>query len=207
MINSSAGYDFSLRCSRSRLCLSGIVIIKFSLSVFLNKVILQYSAKMFKTVYSSVFPVVEKKYPAKVQFILRQQIQPWHPSSTLVHEAATAVLNLAPSKFYEFSAALFDKQKDYFDVNVVNEARNDTYKRLAKLAGGVGIDGEKVYEMLKISDKPGEDGGLNSGNQVTNDVKLMVKVCHQELENAEKYMYGWLNFRLLHRATDGLVCM
>ncbi|MCJ1241648.1 hypothetical protein MMC14_009654 [Varicellaria rhodocarpa] len=130
---------------------------------------------MFKTVYSSVFPVVEKKYPAKVQFILRQQIQPWHPSSTLVHEAATAVLSLAPSKFYEFSAALFDKQKDYFDVNVVNEARNDTYKRLAKLAGGVGIDGEKVYEMLKISDKPGEDGGLNSGNQVTNDVKLMVK--------------------------------
>ena len=152
-------------------------------------VTLQYSAKMFKTVHSSVFPVVKRIYAAKVQFILRQQIQPWHPSSTLVHEAATAVLRLAPDKFYEYSAVLFDQQKEYFDVRVVNETRNDTYKRLAKLAGGVGIDGEKVYEMLKISDKPGEDGGLNSGNQVTNDVKLMVKVRHQKsdgLENAYK---------------------
>ena len=141
---------------------------------------------MFKTVYSSVFPIVEKKYPAKVQFILRQQIQPWHPSSTLVHEAATAVLSLAPDKFYEFSAALFDQQKDYFDVNVVKETRNDTYKRLAKLASGVGVDGEKIYEKLKISDKPGEDGSLNSGNQVTNDVKLMVKVRNQSIRKEIK---------------------
>ena len=29
--------------------------------------------------------------------------------------------------------------------------------------------------MLKISDKPGEDGSLNSGNGVTDDVKVQVK--------------------------------
>lgn len=62
-----------------------------------------------------------------MQFIFRQQIQPWHPSSTLVHEAGVAVLRLAPSKFWDFSAKLFEQQKEYFDVNVVNEPRNDTY--------------------------------------------------------------------------------
>ena len=102
-------------------------------------------------------------------------IQPWHPSSTLVHEAGAAVLRESPEKFWPFSKALFDQQKDYFDVNVVNEARNKTYERLAKLAGGVGVDEKKIYSLLEISDKPDKNGELNTGNQVTDDVKLMVK--------------------------------
>lgn len=61
-------------------------------------------------------------------------------------------------------------------MNVVHEARNDTYKRLAKLAGSVGLEESKVFELLEISDKPGEGGSLNTGNKVTSDVKLMVKV-------------------------------
>lgn len=131
---------------------------------------------MFKTLHSSVFPLVKQKYPSEVQFIFRQQIQPWHPSSTLVHEAAAAVLRLSPGKFYDYSAALFDHQKEYFDLSVVNEPRNGTYKRLAKLAGETGVDENKTMNLLRISAKPGEDGSLNSGNGVTDDVKLMVKV-------------------------------
>jgi protein-disulfide isomerase len=130
---------------------------------------------MFNTVYDSVFPLVKSKYAENVQFIFRQQIQPWHPSSTLVHEAGVAVLQTNPDKFWEFSKALFDKQDEYFDVNVVNETRNHTYSRLSKLAGSVGIDEKKIYSLLEISDKPGEDGSLNSGNKVTNDIKLMTK--------------------------------
>ena len=61
-------------------------------------------------------------------------------------------------------------------MNVVNEARNDTYKRLAKLAGSVGLEESQVLELLIISDKPGEGGALNIGNKVTDDIKLMVKV-------------------------------
>ncbi|CAD6588499.1 MAG: hypothetical protein ASARMPREDX12_003570 [Alectoria sarmentosa] len=134
-----------------------------------------FSAKMFSTLYNSVLPSVPKKYPAKVQFLFRQQIQPWHPSSTLVHEAGAAVLRLAPDKFWPFSDALFEHQKEFFDVSVVHEARNDTYKRLAKLAGSVGLEESEVFELLEISDKPGEGGSLNTGNMVTDDVKLMVK--------------------------------
>ncbi|PSK60849.1 hypothetical protein B9Z65_999 [Elsinoe australis] len=136
-----------------------------------------FSKKMFDTVYTSVAPLVEQKYKGKVQIIFRQQVQPWHPSSTLVHEAGVAVLQTNPDKFWDFSKALFDKQADYFDVNVVNETRNSTYKRLSKLAAGVGLDEGKIYKQLEISDKPGEDGSLNTGNGTTNDLKLLIKAA------------------------------
>lgn len=93
-----------------------------------------------------------------------------------MHEAGAAVLRLAPDKFWPFSEALFEHQKEFFDVNIVHEARNDTYKRLAKLAGSVGLEESQVFELLEIADKPGEGGSLNTGNKVTDDIKLMVKV-------------------------------
>ncbi|KAH9840463.1 Thioredoxin [Teratosphaeria destructans] len=134
-----------------------------------------FSKKQFDTVYTHVFPLLTQKYPNKLQIVFRQQIQPWHPSSTLVHEAGLAVLRTKPDAFWHFSKALFAAQTEYFDEAVVNEARNETYKRLAKLAGSVGVDEGKVYGLLEISAKPGKDGGLNGGNQVTNDVKLITK--------------------------------
>ncbi|KAL3425360.1 hypothetical protein PVAG01_02151 [Phlyctema vagabunda] len=136
-----------------------------------------FSAKLFNTVYKSVFPLVKTnpKYSNSVQFIFRQQIQPWHPSSTLVHEAAVGVLKLSPEHFWPFSEALFADQTAYFDVKVVNETRNATYARLARLAASVGVDEQKLYALLKISDTPGEDGSLNSGNGTTDDLKKLVK--------------------------------
>lgn len=134
-----------------------------------------FSKKMFNTVYTSVIPLVEKKYSQKVQIIFRQQVQPWHPSSTLVHEAGVAVLKTDPDKFWHFSKALFDGQTDYFDVNVINETRNATYKRLAKLAGSAGIDEAKIYDLLEVSDKPDKDGNTNVGNKTTDDLKQLIK--------------------------------
>lgn len=149
-----------------------------TLEVYLDYVC-PFSAKIFKTLYEDVAPAIREnaKWANGIQIIFRQQVQPWHPSSTLTHEAALAVLRLAPEKYYEYSAALFREQKSYFDVSVVNEARNATYQRLAKLAGTVGVDEAKVLELLTIADKPGEDGSLNSGNGVTNDLKVVVKMA------------------------------
>ncbi|KAK5172245.1 uncharacterized protein LTR77_003883 [Saxophila tyrrhenica] len=130
---------------------------------------------MFDTVYTGVYPIMESKYQDKLQIIFRQQIQPWHPSSTLVHEAGAAVLQTDSEKFWKFSKALFEKQTEFFDVNVVHEERNKTYRRLAKIAGSVGLDEETIYSKLEVGDKPDKDGNTNIGNQVTNDIKLMVK--------------------------------
>jgi len=136
-----------------------------------------YSAKLFNTLYHTVFPILENKYASKVQVLFRQQIQPWHPSSTLTHEAAAAVLKLKPENFWEFSDALFKDSKSYYDVNVVNETRNQTYIRLAKLAASsISVSESEIFDLLKISGKPAEDGSLNIGNGVTNDIKVLVKV-------------------------------
>ncbi|EYE95902.1 DsbA family protein [Aspergillus ruber CBS 135680] len=134
-----------------------------------------FSAKLFNTFYASVRPIITQKYASKLQVIFRQQIQPWHPSSTLVHEAAAAVLRIAPEKFWQFSADLFRYQEEFFDVNVVNETRNKTYERLANIAGGVGVNERKVLELLTIKEEA-ESGQLNVGNEVTNDIKLMVRL-------------------------------
>lgn len=86
---------------------------------------------------------------------------------------------------------LFEHQKEYFDVNVVKETRNETYKRLAKLAGEVGVEEGKVYTLLEIGDKPGEGGGLNVGNGVTDDVKVMVKVGAERIAAWWRFKLTW----------------
>ncbi|KAI0474048.1 hypothetical protein GGR56DRAFT_650096 [Xylariaceae sp. FL0804] len=138
-----------------------------------------FSAKQFDMVYNTVAPMVREnpKWASALQIVFRQQVQPWHPSSTLVHEAAVAVLRLAPEKFWAFSDALFREQKAFFDVNVVGETRNATYRRLARLAASsAGLDEGRVYELLAIPERAGADGSLNSGNQVTNDLKVMIRM-------------------------------
>jgi hypothetical protein len=73
------------------------------------------------------------------------------------------VLLTNPDKFWPFSKALFDKQLEFFDVNVVNEARNQTYERLADIATSVGVDKETILKLLTVPDKPNGDS-YNVGN-------------------------------------------
>jgi hypothetical protein len=72
--------------------------------------------------------------------------------------------------------ALFDDAQSFFDENVVNEARNQTYGRLAKIGAKVGIDENEMYELLYVSDKATPSGILNAGNGVTNELKMLVKM-------------------------------
>lgn len=134
---------------------------------------------MFATLHTALIPRLRPSpLGKKLQIIFRPQIQPWHPSSTLTHEAALAVSRLAPGKFWDFAAALFADQKAYFDVSLVNETRNATYRRLARLAHeSVGVDEEEVYGLLAIPEKAGEDGSLNVGNGVTDDLKVLVRMA------------------------------
>lgn len=95
-----------------------------------------------------------------------------------MHEAGIAVSRLAPGKFWDFSAALFAHQAEYFDVPVVAESRNDTYRRLAKLAASsAGVSEQEVFSLLEIPSKPAADGSKNIGNAVTNDLKVVIKMA------------------------------
>ncbi|KAK9463519.1 thioredoxin-like protein [Lipomyces oligophaga] len=135
-----------------------------------------FSKKMFNTVYSSVIPAAETKYaPGTFTFVFRNQIQPWHPSSTLVHEASLAVEKLAPEAFWAFSKALFDASAEYYDTEVYYESRNKTYERLAELAvKSAGIDKDEFLDLVGIP--PSTDGTpSNIGNKITNDLKVFVR--------------------------------
>jgi protein-disulfide isomerase len=134
-----------------------------------------YSKKLYRTVYQQVLPKVQEKYSDKVQFIFRHQIQPWHPSSTLVHEAGIAVAQLAPSKFWEFSYALFEELDSYNDESAYNLSRHEIYVKLAELAEkSVGVDKNKFLELLTIA-----KDAKNSGNKVQADVKYFIKFGRQ----------------------------
>ncbi|TGZ81958.1 hypothetical protein EX30DRAFT_340371 [Ascodesmis nigricans] len=137
-----------------------------------------FSGIFFNRLTTSVLPLLQTKYANKAQLIFRHNIQPWHPSSVLTHEAALAVERVSPDKFWEFSKVLFERQDEFYDLKVVDETRNQTYARLAKIAESVGVDGEKVLALLKIEGKGGEKGKeLNIGNQITTDLKLLVRAA------------------------------
>ncbi|KAI9731539.1 MAG: hypothetical protein M1834_004659 [Cirrosporium novae-zelandiae] len=148
-----------------------------TLEIYLDYVC-PYSAKLFKTLFTSVLPKISKKQSQNLSVIFRHQIQPWHPSSILAHESGVAVQRIASEKFWEYSAALFEHQTEYFDVNVVRESRNDTYRRLAMLAKeSVGVSEEDIFGLLEVPDKPGDGGTLNVGNKVTDDLKFLIKAA------------------------------
>lgn len=137
----------------------------------------RFSAKIYKALRTEIIPALNEKYPGKFQFIFRHQIQPWHPSSTLVHEAGIAVSLIAPEKFWEFSDALFDVSTEYYDEAVYNESRIQTYKRLAELAEkSVGV---KQDEFLKLVEVPPSEVPRNGGNALQADVKYFVKQSRQ----------------------------
>jgi hypothetical protein len=139
------------------------------------KLTAQYSAKLFNTLYHTVLPLLRARTGPPTLLILRPQVQPWHPSSTLVHEAALAVARLAPAAYWPYAAQLYAHQRDFFDVRVVREARNDTYRRLASLAPAVGVDADALYALLEVPHEPGPEGELNVGNAVTDDLKLLIR--------------------------------
>ena len=116
----------------------------------------------------NVFPTLEKDYPT-VSFIFRHQVQPWHPSSTMTHEAALAVERVDPSKFWDFSLALFANQTRYYDSSTATETRLDMYKRLAQLAEeSVGVRAAEVLKYLNFEPvQIGSAEGHNVGNAVT----------------------------------------
>jgi hypothetical protein len=56
---------------------------------------------------------------SKVKVILRPQVQPWHSTSTLVHEAAIAVARVSPENFWSFSLGVSPPSKKPIVLNAI----------------------------------------------------------------------------------------
>ncbi|TCD67508.1 hypothetical protein EIP91_012313 [Steccherinum ochraceum] len=139
-----------------------------TLDIFLDYVC-PFSAKIALIIDSVLRPAFAPggKYAGKVKVIFRQQVQPWHGSSTFVHEAGLAVARVAPDRFWDFSLALFEGQGEFFDIPTSNLTPTQIREKLADLAGTV-IGPDKVAAVKDLlTNKTSPNGGVD----VTNDLK------------------------------------
>ncbi|KJA29665.1 hypothetical protein HYPSUDRAFT_174441 [Hypholoma sublateritium FD-334 SS-4] len=149
-----------------------------TLDVFVDYVC-PYSAKIALRLDRVLAPLLAPggAYAGKVKVILRLHPQPWHAVSTLVHEAALAVLRVSPAHFWPFSLELFKHQEEYFDVPTQDLSIREIRARLAQLAGTVLPGGaaaaDQVTSLLTLASSP------NGGTAVTDDLKYNVKFARQ----------------------------
>ena len=133
-----------------------------------------FCKKFYDTFTEQVLPA----YGDKIKFVVYHQVQPWHPQSTYLHEAALAVTKVGgEDAFWKFSKALFGSQTDYFDANVWDKSRADIYAQLSKLAAtSTGVSESDVAALLSRTEV---EGSLNTGNDVTQELKFHIKLGRQ----------------------------
>lgn len=124
---------------------------------------------------------MEQKYPGQFQFIFRNQIQPWHPHSTVVHEAALAVEYLDSAQFYPYSKLLFERTLSAFsDKHVYYKSWHQLNEDLAELAATLcapKVTKENVLKLLLVEQQPDD---YIYGNIVTNRLKYCIKLGRQQ---------------------------
>ncbi|KAH9943187.1 uncharacterized protein BXZ73DRAFT_40210 [Epithele typhae] len=146
-----------------------------TLDIFLDYVC-PFSAKMSIAIENVLRPLLGEngKYAGKVKVIFRNQVQPWHSSSTLVHEAGLAVARVAPDSFWKFSLALFKNQGEYFDIPTSTMTPVQIREKLATLfAESTGMEAASFGDQLVLKSTP------NGGTAVTDDLKYTVKFSRQ----------------------------
>ncbi|KAJ2362371.1 hypothetical protein IW150_007024 [Coemansia sp. RSA 2607] len=141
-----------------------------------------FSAKLWHTLDTQVVPWLRTQHGDRVTVVFRHQVQPWHPNSTLMHEASLAVERLHPQAFGLYSSALFTRQREFFDENTVNMSRTEIYRALAVLATSVNAvnDSVAVLQLLDIQQAPAAAEAKNAGNAVTNDLKYHIKLARAQ---------------------------
>lgn len=131
-----------------------------------------FSAKFFIKWHDEVLPVLNDKHKGRFQVVFRHVVQPWHPTSTLMHEVALAVAQAAPEKFIEFSYGLFKEAPAFFDEPTYDKTRKQIYEELCELAAKkTGLDiASKLYDIVSI-----KSGTGNAGNSVGVDIKYFTR--------------------------------
>ncbi|KIY52623.1 hypothetical protein FISHEDRAFT_55820 [Fistulina hepatica ATCC 64428] len=158
------------------LLVSGVAQAPHTLDIFLDYVC-PFSAKMALSIENVLMPLFGPGglYEGKVKIIVRPQVQPWHASSTLVHEAALAVVRAAPQQYWHYSLKLFEHQKQFFDIPSATKTPLQIREELVELAKGI-VPANSIGEvkgLLELKSTP------NGGTSVTDDLKYTVKFSRQ----------------------------
>ncbi len=130
-----------------------------------------FSCRMYRTLYEDVLPAIkaDKIKEAAIAIKIYHVVQPWHPQSTLVHEAALAIKKADTTEAYlAYLLWITKKFKDgkFTDEDTWKKSRDEIYSDLTS-------GQNKVVEAQEIL-SPKEVTG-NSGNGVTQDIKWACK--------------------------------
>lgn len=101
-----------------------------------------------------------------------------HASLPQTHEAMLAVRRVeesATGNFLTFCTLLFEKQEQFFDINVGSLTKADIYAQLCDIAKEAGVDAEKVKELLQLDATKLDQGMKNPGTYVNADLKASGK--------------------------------
>ncbi|KAI0322509.1 thioredoxin-like protein [Amylostereum chailletii] len=148
-----------------------------TLEVFLDYVC-PFSAKLTRALDSVVKPLVDAggQYDGKVKVIFRNQVQPWHATSTFVHEASLAASRAAPEKFWSFTVTLMNRQEEFYDGPTSTLTALQIREKLADVATEAGITGDKLAQFKDLLTLKGSGNG---GIDVTDDLKYTIKFSRQ----------------------------
>ncbi|PWN48417.1 hypothetical protein IE53DRAFT_347543 [Violaceomyces palustris] len=165
-----------------------------------------FSAKQVKGVNEFLLPLVQGQgspYRGLVRIVLRPYPQPWHSSSTLLHESALAVAKLSiddpnvtaePSRnaFWVYSLELMKQQERFFDGPSRGKAPDQIRGELATLViDTIGEGPKKQKEQALVGELHGTPLGQsvknlirvekegNVGSAVVPDLKYCVKYGRQ----------------------------
>ena len=141
-----------------------------------------FSAKQLLNFDRDAVPLLigdEAPFAGQVRVVVRPVPQPWHASSTYLHETALAVARLAPSEraalahpttnpFWVFSQALMRESERWYESPVHGEGRELGTPPLVSLPDDTPL-GQAVRAWPRVSD----DG--NTGAKIVPDLKYCVR--------------------------------
>lgn len=139
-----------------------------------------FSAKFFINWYENLYPKLAQDFDNQVQIVFHNYVQVWHPTSNLVHEASLAVAQLDPDSFLQFSYHLFKDIKEYYDTATADLTRNQIYNKIYDVS--IGPNGPKFTKeqfLGKLVIKTTTSDHQNSGNAVSNDLKVFTRIGRQ----------------------------
>ncbi|CCE79635.1 Piso0_001714 [Millerozyma farinosa CBS 7064] len=147
-----------------------------------------FSAKIFLKLQPTVIPKLEEKHPNKFQFVFVNVVQPWHPTSVILHEFSLVVAKLLDEHksedvdtnklFWDVSRVLFENKEEFWDSAVVDLDRNEIYKHISSIVFSqvkLPFSEQQVLGKLMIKKQVGKQNQDNSGNAATMDLKYFTK--------------------------------
>ncbi|WFD38405.1 uncharacterized protein MJAP1_001357 [Malassezia japonica] len=164
-----------------------------------------FSAKILNNFQSQVVPLLfgeQAPFRGKVRVIVRPVPQPWHASSSLLHETALAVARLSltdrvaledPEKnaFWVFSQALMKESERWYDGPARSKNPDQVRAELATLAVNVlgedvrkakkesivALDGQPLGQAVRSWTRVSDEG--NAGSKIVPDLKYCIKIGRQ----------------------------